>query len=163
MVPLVVGCMKALGYQRALVPCGGSAEYPGRHMDELSNLGPTLCAELHDDGRVEEYTVHPEEAGLRVARYEEVAPAATPIDNVRAVARVLAGHDRGARLDLLALNAAACLKLMGKAPSLRAGVEQARHAVESGAALAKLRALIGAQNRDPAAGLARLDGLLAGV
>jgi anthranilate phosphoribosyltransferase len=161
-VPVVAEAMKQLGYKRALVPCGGSDEHPDRFMDEFSTLGATHVAELHDDGRIEVYDVRPEDAGLTTGRYADVAPAKTTVENIRIVARVLAGADLPRVRDLLALNAAACMKLMGKASSLAEGAEKATAAVRSGAALEQLRALIRAQNRDPAAGLAQLDALIEG-
>jgi anthranilate phosphoribosyltransferase len=160
LVPLVVEAMKALGYRRAFVPCGGSDEHPGKYMDEFSTLGTTVFAELHDDGRITRGELRPQDAGLAVGRYVDVAAATSAEENVRMVARTLAGQERGPVLDLLALNAAACLKLTGKVATWRDGVEQARRAVLDGRALAQLRALIAAQNAEPVTGFARLDSLL---
>ncbi|MFO0589694.1 MAG: hypothetical protein U0441_19300 [Polyangiaceae bacterium] len=154
--------MKHLGYERALVPCGASDEHPGRFMDEISNLGTTHIAELTASGDVIEYDVRPEDAGLKRASYDDVAPAKTAVENVRIVARVIAGKVEGPVLDLLALNAASALKLMGKVPDLGTGVERAKEAVKSGAALEQIRNTIRAQNRDPAAGLAKLEALIEG-
>lgn len=162
MATVLCTAMKHLGYRRALVPCGGSAEHPNRYMDEVSNVGPTHIAELKEDGSMIEYDVTPEDAGLKTASYADIAPATTARENVRIVARVLAGKTEGPVLDLLALNAASALKLMGKAPDLGTGVEQARQAVQSGAALEQLRSTIRAQNRDSAAGLAQLEALIDG-
>jgi anthranilate phosphoribosyltransferase len=163
LVPLVCGAMKELGYHRALVPCGGAAAVPGRYMDEFSTVGPTVVAELHADGGITEYELRPEDAGLDGGCYQDVAAARSAEENVRAVARVLAGLDRGPVLDLLALNAAACLKLMGKVDRWADGVARARAAVVEGAALQQLRTLIVAQNADPVSGLARLDAFIDGA
>lgn len=160
-VRMVCEAMKQVGYRRALVPCGGSDEHPGKHLDELSNIGTTHIAELHEDGTITEYDVRPEEAGLELARYQDIASARTLQENVRSVARVLSGRQTGPVLDLLALNAASCLTLMGKAKSLAEGVAKAREAVLSGQAYEQIRALIRAQNRDPEAGLRQLEALSA--
>jgi anthranilate phosphoribosyltransferase len=162
LVPMVAESMKQLGYRRAFVPCGGSLEFPGRYMDEFSTLGPTVVAELHDDGRITQFELQPEEAGLTPGRYADVAAAPTAIENVRVVARVLADRKPGPVLDLLALNAAACLKLMGKVDRWDQGVARARQAVLDGSALEQLRQLIRTQNRDPAAGLAQLEACISG-
>ena len=45
-------------------------------------------------------------------------------------------------LDVVLLNAAAALVVGGKAPDLREGVQQAREAVASGAAIETLEALV---------------------
>jgi len=161
LIPLVSEGMKQLGYRRAFVPCGGSNEYPDRYMDEFSNIGPTQVAELHEDGRVTRFELRPEDAGIAPGRYADVAAASTPEENVRILARTLAGQQQGAVLDLLALNAAACLKLMGKVDSWADGVARAREAVIDGRALEQLRSLIKTQNRDPIAGLAQLDSFIA--
>jgi anthranilate phosphoribosyltransferase len=79
---------------------------------------------------------------------------------VRAVARTLARREHAAVLDLLALNAAACLRLMGRVATWQEGIARARQAVLDGAAIEQLRALIRAQNRDPGAGLARLEAFI---
>jgi anthranilate phosphoribosyltransferase len=155
-----VELMARLGYVRAMSPCGSATGHAGRYMDELSNAGATHVVELHPDGRVEEYTVTPADAGLKEVDYAALAARPTREENARVAAQVLAGRDRGPLLDLFALNAAACLRLMGKVPNLRAGVELARSAVLEGRALAQLEALIRAQNPDPAPGLARLHALL---
>jgi anthranilate phosphoribosyltransferase len=162
LLPLVSEGMKQLGYRRALVPCGGSAEHPGRYMDEFSSIGPTLVAELHDDGQITEYELRPEDAGLAPGRYEDVAAGRTAAENVRAIALTLAEPKAGPVLDLLAINAAACLKLMGKVDRWADGVERARAAVLDGSAMEQLRSLIRAQNRDPQSGLDRLDACIKG-
>lgn len=153
--------MKELGYERALVPCGSADEFPGKYMDEISNVGSTHIAELRADGSVVEYDVTPEEAGLTRARYQDIAAAETMEANVRKMARVLAGKEDGPMLDFLAVNAASCMLLMGKAESLADGVAKARQAVASGRARAQIEALIRAQNSDPASGLARFEALIA--
>lgn len=162
MTKLCCEVMRGLGYKRAIVPCGASGEHPGRYLDEFSNVGQTQVAELHEDGSISEYKLSPDDVGMRRARYEEIASAGTREENARIVAQVLAGKRQGAVLDILAYNAAACLKLMGKAENLEMGIRHARTAVETGKAWAQLRSLIEAQNRDPKAGLAALDALVAG-
>jgi len=162
LVPLVCEALQQLGYRGALVPCGGSLEYPGRYMDEFSTLGPTLVAELREDGRITQYELRPEDAGLSPGRYEDVAAAPTAEENVRVIARTLAERTPGPVLDLLALNAAACLKLMGKVDRWDVGVERAREAVLDGSALEQLRSLIRTQNRDPESGLRRLNACING-
>src|SRR5262249_4329596 len=134
LVSLCCEVMAGLGYARAMVPCGASREHPDGFLDELSTLGGTQIAELTEDGSVHEYRITPEEVGLPVARYADVAAASTPIENARIVARALAAKGPPPVLDILALNAAACLKLMGKVDDLAAGVTRAKEAVKEGRA-----------------------------
>jgi len=160
MTRLCAEVMKGLGYKTALVPCGGSREHPGRYLDELSNVGISHVAELHEDGTITEYELTPSDLGLPETSYAEIASTQSRDENARIVARALAGKGTKAVVDVLALNAAACLKVMGKVSSLVDGLRQARVAVEDGRAIAQLRSLIETQNRDPKAGLATLDALI---
>lgn len=160
MTRLCAEVMKGLGYKGAIVPCGGSRQHPGRYLDELSNVGMSHVAELHEDGSITEYELVPSDVGLHESRYEEIASTQSREENARIVARTLAGKGPKPVLDILALNAAACLKVMGKVPSLVDGLRQARVAVEDGRAIAQLRCLIETQNPDPQAGLSTLDALI---
>jgi anthranilate phosphoribosyltransferase len=119
-------------------------------------------AELLPGGEIREYVIRPEDAGLREASFEDIASRGTAEENARVVARALAGKEPGPLLDVLLLNAAAGLKLMGKVNELTAGVEQARRAVGDGRAIAQLRALVETQSADPRPGLAKLAALIAG-
>jgi anthranilate phosphoribosyltransferase len=162
LVSVCCGVMRSLGYERAFLACGGSREHPGSFIAALSTLGATEIAELTEDGAIHEFRLTPDEVGLPVARYADIAAASTPEQSARIVARALAGKQPGPVLDILALNAAACLRLMGKVDDLATGVTKAREAVREGRAVAQLRALIEAQNADPKEGLAKLDALIAG-
>lgn len=48
----------------------------------------------------------------------------------------------------------------GRAHDLRDGVERARSIIENGQAMERLRLWAKVQNRDPSAGMERLDGLI---
>ncbi|MCP4678829.1 MAG: anthranilate phosphoribosyltransferase [Deltaproteobacteria bacterium] len=161
MARLQIELMRELGYVRAMCPCGTATDTPGEYIDEFSNAGPTHVTELKEDGSIEEYAVTPADVGLVEVKYQDIQAAPSPEENVRLGALVLAGKQGGPVLDLFALNAAAILQLMDKAPSLKDGVEMARTAVTEGKALAQLEALINAQNRDPEKGLTTLHTLIA--
>lgn len=159
-VPAVAEVMRQMGYERGLVPCGGSDEHPDRFMDEFSTLGVTQIAELRD-GKVRQFQFRPEEAGLKLARYADVTAGSTREENLSRLARVLSGRDDGPLADLICLNAAFCLLLMDKVSHVREGVELGRRAVHSGKAVEQLKQTIRAQNQNPDAGLAQLDRILA--
>ncbi|MDI3290084.1 hypothetical protein [Polyangium sp. 15x6] len=161
LVRIVCEVMRDLGYERALVPCAESRAHPGRYLDEIGNVGPTHVAELLPGGEIREYTIRPEDAGLREAPFEAIASRGTAEENARILARALGGKVEGPIVDVLLLNAAASLKLMGKVDSLARGVDQARLAIHEGRAIAQLRALIESQNPEPARGRAKLETLLA--
>ena len=136
--------MMEIGYEHALVVHG----YDDRReagMDELSVLGTTVVSELRADGRRDSYTVEPEDFGLRRAAHDEIAP----LDDLRSEAvrflQVLGGRGHEACGDAACLNAAAVLYVSGQAGDLGDGLAQAREAVASGAALAKLEEWVAAQ------------------
>jgi anthranilate phosphoribosyltransferase len=106
--------------------------------DELSIAGRTHVAALKH-GVVEEFEVHPEDAGLPVHPFEAIL-GGTPQENGAAFRALLDGA-RSAYRDAVLLNAAAALLVAGRASSLKAGVEQAAESLDSGAARQKVEAL----------------------
>ena len=121
-----------LGSERALVVHGADG------LDEITLTGPTRVAELRR-GRVESRTLEPEELG-----FARVPPAALaggdPAENAAALERLLAG-EAGPLAEVTVLNAGAAVYVAGLAEEIRGGVELARHALDSGAAAAKLEDL----------------------
>jgi anthranilate phosphoribosyltransferase len=73
----------------------------------------------------------------------------------------LSGLDKGARYDIVCLNAAPILYLTGRAKDLKEGFNIARDILDSGRALDKLKDWVTAQNSDPQGGMAKLETLLA--
>ncbi len=106
--------------------------------DELSIAGPSRVAML-ENGSVTMGEVHPEEAGLPVHPFEEIL-GGTPAENAAAMRRLFEG-ERSAYRDAVLLNAAAALRIAGKAADLAEGVEMAAESIDSGRALARIEAL----------------------
>lgn len=144
LVPLIVQSLRALEHDRALVVHG----LPG--MDELSPMGESRVAELKD-GEVREYRVDPEALGLSRAGPEEIA-GGTPDENAELIQQVLVGDDRGGARTVTLLNAAAALYVAGVVEGLRAGVEKAAEAVDSGAAVRTLELLQEVSGREASRG-----------
>ena len=132
-------------------------------MDELSTIGPNHIAELRPDGGIERSVVTPEDVGLPRARLEDFASSRDVNRDAIAILRVILGKDKGPRADIICLNAAPILYIMGKAATLRDGIDMARAAIRSGAAALKLRAWVAAQNDRPDDGLPVLDRMIAKV
>ncbi|WP_084862196.1 anthranilate phosphoribosyltransferase [Salibaculum halophilum] len=99
--------------------------------DELTITGVSWVAAQSGD-TITLREVHPEEAGLPVHPFEAIL-GGTPEENARAFRALLAGEASAYR-DAVLLNAAAALLVAGRADSLRAGAEQARESLDSGAA-----------------------------
>jgi len=104
-------------------------------LDELSIVGPTVVAEVRDGG-VREYTLVAEDLGLPRCRVEDIA-GGDPEQSAAMLLEVLGGA-KGARSDIVALNAAAAVYVGGRAADLREGLAVARQVLESGAAMAVL-------------------------
>jgi anthranilate phosphoribosyltransferase len=77
-----------------------------------------------------------------------------------ALLSVLAGKDTGPRSDIVCLNTAPLLYVMGKANDLKEGVEMARQAVADGKPLEKLRDWVTWQNEKPEDGLPTLEKMI---
>lgn len=124
-----------LGMKRALVVWGEGG------MDELTVTGTSYVADAHN-GKVENYTIEPEQVGLKRAEFAEIKGGKTAAESAEQVRAVLHGTP-GAKLDMVLLNAGAALMAAGKAADLRGGVALARKVIASGAALQKLEAFAG--------------------
>ena len=101
-------------------------------LDEISISAPTRVVELRD-GKVDTYTVTPEDLGVERAPIDAIA-FGTPDENARITRAVLSGADTGPALSLTLANAGAAVYAAGRADTLEAGVRAAADAVESGAA-----------------------------
>jgi anthranilate phosphoribosyltransferase len=133
LVGIQVRVLQRLGAEHAIVVYGRD------NMDEVSLGAGTLVGELVD-GEIREYEIHPEDFGLQMvaSRNLKVANAA---ESKAKVLGVLSG-ETGAATDIVALNAGTALYAAGVAPSIEVGLLKARHAIESGAALAKLQQFV---------------------
>jgi anthranilate phosphoribosyltransferase len=108
-------------------------------LDEISLAGETYVAELARDG-VRAYSVAPEDFGLARAPREAVA-GADPESNAGLIRRIFAG-EQGPPRDIVVANAAAALVAAGASEDFRDAAARAARAIDSGAAQAKLQALV---------------------
>jgi anthranilate phosphoribosyltransferase len=121
----MAGALSQLGSESALIV---SAE---DGLDELSVSAPTRVVELRD-GRIESFTLTPEEAGLERASGASLAQGG-PEENAEVTRAVLSGRTDGVERSLVLLNAGAALYVSGVAESIQAGVRAAGEAIDSGA------------------------------
>jgi anthranilate phosphoribosyltransferase len=115
----------------------------GSGIDELTIAGKTTVAE-YKDGRVVEFDVEPEEAGVKPATVEQLK-GGEPAHNA-ALMRDLLGGAQGPLRDVVLLNSAASLIVAGRAGSLREGAELAAQSIDSGAAGEVLEKLVAMTN-----------------
>ena len=132
----------ALGSDRAWIVHGGDGS------DEIAISDRSFVAELKD-GKVTEFEIHPEDAGLPVHPFEDIV-GGTPAENVGAMRAVLDGA-KGAYRDAVLLNSAAALLIAAKVSDLKEGVALAAQSIDSGAAKAKVMALVAAVPLPPVA------------
>jgi anthranilate phosphoribosyltransferase len=92
------------------------------------------------DGKLTKYTVTPEKLGIKRAELTDIA-GGTPQENAKDIVDVLKGK-KGAKRDIIVVNAGAALLVSGKTQSLEAGIKMANESLDSGAALKKLNELV---------------------
>jgi len=109
-------------------------------LDELSILGESLVAEVRD-GEITEYTITPEELGLKRCKIDDIAPG-DPKYNAKTVREVFEGKERGPKRDVVVLNAAGAFVVAEKVPNLKEGVEYAQKIIDEGKAAKKLDELV---------------------
>jgi anthranilate phosphoribosyltransferase len=127
-----------LGTLRAFVVHGADG------LDEISNTGPSHISEVHE-GVVRSSIVRPEDFGLPRAAIQDLR-GGDRAENAEIIRRVLAG-EAGPRRDIVLMNAAAALVVGGKARDFKEAVALAAEAIDSGAAAAKLAALVALSQR----------------
>ncbi len=133
LVGIQVRALQRLGAEHALVVYGRDG------MDEVSLGAATLVGELKD-GEIREYEIHPEDFGMAMASNRALR-VETPEESVAMLRGVLEGQPGAAR-DIVLLNAGAALYAANVAASIADGIARARHALDSGAAQAKLAQFI---------------------
>ena len=133
LVGIQVRALQRLGAEYALVVYGRDG------MDEVSLGAATLVGELKN-GQITEYEIHPEDFGLPMVS-NRALKVETPEQSRQMLLDVLSGAT-GAAHDIVCLNAGAALYAANVATSIQDGIAKARAAIASGAAKAKLEALV---------------------
>jgi anthranilate phosphoribosyltransferase len=133
LVEPLAAALGALGCTRALVVHGADG------LDEITVTGVTHAAEFRA-GRVRCYEIDPARLGIARARAEELRGGDAE-RNAAIVRAVLAGEE-GPRRDIVELNAGAALLVADAARDLAHGLTLARQSIDSGAARARLEALV---------------------
>jgi len=125
--------LSLLGTHRALVVHGADG------LDELSITGINKVTQLHN-GQITTYHLDPQQLGLPSAELAQLR-GGLPEENARIVRAMLQG-EKGAKRDIVLLNAAAGLLATEKAADFQEGLNLAAESIDSGRALNKLEQLI---------------------
>ncbi|MCU0474967.1 MAG: anthranilate phosphoribosyltransferase [Anaerolineae bacterium] len=131
---LLARVLGSLGSKSAMVVSG----YGG--VDELTTTGPNTISHYYE-GDVHTYELDPLKLGFKGATIHDLLGGDAP-ENARILRGILSGEVRDAKRDVVVLNAAAALMAVGKTDDLTEGLALSAQSIESGAALAKLDALI---------------------
>jgi anthranilate phosphoribosyltransferase len=123
-----------LGSKSAIVVCGYG------NLDELTTTGPNRLSH-YANGTVRSYDLDPLDYDLRPAHISELlgGDAAT---NAHILRGILSGEVDAAKRDVVLLNAGAALVAADRAADIQDGMALAADIIASGAALAKLDALV---------------------
>jgi anthranilate phosphoribosyltransferase len=133
-VETIAGALAILGVERALVVSSQDA------LDEMSIAAPTTVVEV-DGADLKAYTVTAADVGLPESSDQDATVGGSPEDNA-ATTRAILGGEQSARRDLAVLNAAAAIYAAGLADDLTEGVAAAQAAIDDGAAMRTLEALV---------------------
>lgn len=107
-------------------------------LDEITLTGKTKVSELFR-GKISNYTLDPDEFGLRRVKPEEIKGGG-PAVNAKIALDILRGR-KGPPRDLVLLNAGAVIYVSGEASSIGEGIELAEESIDSGRAVGKLEVL----------------------
>ena len=130
--------LRLLGARSAFVVHGHDG------LDEISVCAPTRVSQLEND-MIRTYDIYPEQYFGRLAEPDQMT-GGDPAENA-AIARMILTGEKGPKRDVVLLNTAAALVACQKAADLTTGIALAEQAIDSGAALGKLEALV-AYTRD---------------
>src|SRR6202046_46150 len=133
MVEKLAEALSMLGLHRALVVPGLDG------LDEITITGPTRVAEARA-GSVRTYEVDPEEFGMKRGTLADIS-GGDAAENAAIIREVLGGK-KSPRRDVVVLNSAAALVAAGRANHLAGGIPAAAQSIDSGAAAARLDALV---------------------
>jgi anthranilate phosphoribosyltransferase len=129
LVGIQVRVLQRLGSKHVMVVYGLDG------LDEISVSGETLVGELAKD-EINEYRLHPSDFGLEL--YDRRAIEVHTVDESKEMILAVLGNQPGPARSIAAMNAGAAIYVSGVAKTLKAGVERALHAIETGDARRKL-------------------------
>ena len=135
----VASVLREVGVKHALV------FHSADGMDEISTHADTKVSELQH-GEIKEYMLHPADYGFAAEGGIADYHGGEPTDNARITRRILSGEERGAKRDIVLMNAGAAFYAADRTASIAEGIQLAKEMIDSGKAAAKLQELIEVSN-----------------
>lgn len=139
MVETIANVMSSLDVKRGFVVSGDN------HMDEFNLAGTTTVGEIKD-GKVTVFEVKPEDFGFKRCELADLQ-GGDGAANAQITKAILSGEERGAKRDVVLLNAGATLYIGGLAASIQDGIRLAAESIDSGKAQAVLEKMAALSNR----------------
>ena len=134
LAPVMAETLKILGSERAYVVSGVDG------LDEIGPSGLTFVSTLHDGtvstGLMDAASIYGESYPLSGIGGGDAG------ENAKLLVAVLSGEDRGARRAAAVENAAAAILAGGRASTALEAMDAARESIDSGRALAKMKAMV---------------------
>lgn len=109
-------------------------------MDEISVSSITYATML-DNGKLNDFEINPEHYGIKLSSKDDIV-GGNPVENAKITRDILDGNLKGAKLDIVLLNAAAAFIVDGKARDFKDGIDIAKEAILSKKAKNKLDEII---------------------
>lgn len=134
----IANAMMNMGVERALVVSGND------NMDEITLTGATTISEIKDN-TVNTYTVTPEQFGFETVELKELQGGDGKV-NAKITKDILSGKEKGAKRNIVLLNAGATLYAGGMCSSIEEGIKLAEKTINSGKAVSIIDALVEASN-----------------
>lgn len=119
-----------LGVTRGVVVCGNDG------LDEITLTGETVVYEIRF-GEITSYSIAPEQFGLNRCELSDLV-GGDPKDNAKITEDILSGKERGAKRDVILMNAGMSLYLGIDDITLADGIKMAADLIDSGKAYAKM-------------------------
>ncbi|PLX79813.1 MAG: anthranilate phosphoribosyltransferase [Desulfuromonas sp.] len=139
LVEVLAEVLVGLGCKRGFVVHGRDG------MDEVTLTGPTRVGEIKD-GKVDCYTVEPEDYGFSRCTLEDLQ-GGDAVQNAEIVRAILNG-EKGPKRDVVLLNAAFGMVAAGQADTVEVGLQLAAAAIDEKRALEQLESLVKITNQD---------------
>ena len=134
----IANAMMNMGVERALVVSGND------DMDEITLTGATTISEIKDN-TVNTYTVTPEQFGFETVELKELQGGDGKV-NAQITKDILSGKEKGAKRNIVLLNAGATLYAGGMCSSIEEGIKLAEKTIDSGKTASIIDALVEASN-----------------
>lgn len=130
--------LMSLGVKKGIVVYGQDK------LDEISLSAPTTICDF-ENGRYKKYVITPEQFGFERCQKSDLA-GGTPEENAKITVDILNGA-KGAKRNVVLLNAGAALYASGAADSIEDGIKKAEEVIDSKAAIEVLNKIKEVSNR----------------